>query len=435
MYQERQYLSRNWDPFPIPPETIDALLVTHAHVDHCGLIPKLVKEGFRGNIYCTKATADIVQIVLLDAARIQEEDAEFKKERHAREGRKGPYPEIPLYTVEDAKASFPYFTAVRYEEPINLGDGVQAIFHDAGHILGSAMIEVAVTQAGERRTIVFSGDVGRKDRPILQDPTLIKQVDYLLIESTYGNRIHEQTLDISENLAEIANSTWKAGGNIVIPSFAVERAQEILYYMNELLIANRIPHLLVFLDSPMAVSVTAVFKSHVELLDTEMTRLMRGGRSPFDFPGLKMVTTAEESKAINHIRGTVMIIAGSGMCNGGRIKHHLVANITRPESTILFVGYQAAGTLGREIVDGARKVRILGQLYPVRARIAQNHGLSAHADRNELFEWLSGLKKAPRTLFVVHGEEESRRDFADFVRTEKHWKVATPDYGEEFILS
>lgn len=434
LYQERPYRNRNWEPFPVPPHSIDALLVTHAHVDHSGFIPKFVKEGFRGNIHCTKATSDIVQIVLLDSARLQEEDAEFKKRRHEREGRKAPYPEVPLYTVDDARASFPYFSPVRYEEVVPLGDGVEATFHEAGHILGSSMIRVTVKQKGEQRCIVFSGDVGRWDRPILQDPSAFRHLDYILIESTYGDRLHQDPKGVADALAECVNYTWEAGGNIVVPSFAVERAQEILYYMNQLLLADRIPHLLVFLDSPMAVSVTEVFKSHADLFDTEMTQLMRERKSPFDFPGLKMVHTVDESKAINHIKGTVMIIAGAGMANGGRIKHHLVTNITRKESTILFTGYQAIGTLGREIVNGAKKVRILGQYYPVRAGIHQIHGLSAHADRSELHQWLSALKKPPRQLFVVHGEPESARSFADFIREEMRWNVATPAYGEQVVL-
>jgi len=434
LYQERPYLGRNWEPFPIPPRSIDAVLVTHAHLDHSGFIPKLVKEGFRGNIYCTKATSDIAQVVLLDSARLQEEDAEFKKRRHEREKRKSPYPEIPLYTVQDAQASFPYFTPLRYEETVTLGDGVTATFHEAGHILGSSMIRVTVKQKGEQRCIVFSGDVGRRDRPILQDPSVFRQLDYILVESTYGDRLHQDLKGVADSLAECVNYTWKAGGNIVVPSFAVERAQEILYYMNQLLMANRIPHLLVFLDSPMAVSVTEVFKSHAELFDTEMTQLMRERKSPFDFPGLKMVHTVDESKAINHIKGTVMIVAGSGMCTGGRIKHHLVTNISRPESTILFTGYQAIGTLGREIVDGAKRVRILGEFYPVRAGIHQIHGLSAHADRSELHQWLSALKKPPRRLFVVHGEPASAQAFAGFIKTEMGWNVATPAYGEQVIL-
>jgi metallo-beta-lactamase family protein len=296
------------------------------------------------------------------------------------------------------------------------------------------MIKVEVTQEGGNRTILFSGDVGRWDRPILRDPSVFIETDYVVVESTYGDRVHEDSPDISDSLAEIVNSTWKAGGNIIVPSFALQRSQEVLYYLNELLNEDRIPHIMVFLDSPMAVAITEVFKRHSELFDKKMSHLMLEKRSPFDFPGLKMVQTVDESKAINHISGTVMIIAGSGMCTGGRIKYHLVTNISRRESTILFVGYQAIGTLGRQIVDGARKVRILGQHYPVRARIAQIQGFSAHADRDELLTWLSGLKSAPRRVFVVHGEPEAVQRFGEFVRERTGWQVSVPEYGAEALL-
>ncbi len=434
LYQERQLRGRNWEPFPVPPQTIRAVLLSHAHVDHCGLIPKLVRDGFRGKIYCTEATADLAPIMLLDTARLQEEDAEFKKKRHEREKRKGPYPEVPLYTVEDARASIPFFAPVRYRETVNLGDGISATFYDAGHVLGSATIKVAVRQNGEVKTITFSGDLGRWNRPIIRDPDIFRTTDYVIIESTYGDREHPDDENIEDSLAEIVNTTWKKRGNIIVPSFALERSQEILYYMNKLLLADRIPHIMVFLDSPMAVSITEVFKRHAELFDEEMRRLLKEKKSPFDFPGLKMVESVDESKAINHIKGTVMIIAGSGMVTGGRIKHHLVTNISRPASTVLFVGYQAVGTLGREIVDGARKVRILGKYYRVRARIARLEGLSAHADRNDLLRWLSSLTQPPRRVIIVHGEPESSRNFAELVQQKTGWQVVVPHYGEVMEL-
>jgi metallo-beta-lactamase family protein len=434
LYQERELRGRNWSPFPVPPHTLDAVLLTHAHLDHCGLIPKLVRDGFRGRIYCTEATSEIVKIILLDSAHLQEEDAEFKRRRHEREKRRGPFPEIPLYTAADATASFPLFVPVRYGAAVPVGDGVEAVFHDAGHVLGSSAIKVTVSQQGDRRTIAFSGDVGRWDRPILRDPGVFYDIDYILIESTYGDRVHETLPDVSDRLAEIVSSTRKRRGNIVVPSFALQRAQELLYYLNRLLMEGRIPHLLVFLDSPMAISITEVFKRHSELFDKKMSRLVESNRSPFDFPGLKMTQTVDESKAINHISGTVMIIAGSGMCTGGRIKHHLVTNISRRESTILFVGYQAMGTLGRQIIDGAHKVRILGQHYPVRARIAQIQGFSSHADRNELFRWLSELKRAPRRVFVVHGEAEAATQFGEFLKEKTGWDIVVPEYRAEAIL-
>ena len=296
------------------------------------------------------------------------------------------------------------------------------------------MIKITVSQQGESRTILFSGDVGRWDKPILEDPSLFREIDYVIIESTYGDRMHSEPPDIHDSLAEIINSTWKAGGNIIVPSFALQRSQEILYHMNQLLLENRIPHLMVFLDSPMAVSITEVFKNNTDLFDMEMSRLIHQDRSPFDFPGLKMVQSVDESKALNHIAGTIMIIAGSGMCTGGRVKHHLVTNISRPESTILFVGYQAIGTLGRSIVDGAKRVRILGQHYPVRARIARIGGFSAHADRDELLHWITNLKSAPRRVFVVHGESKAVKQFGQFLRKETGWKISTPEYRTEAVL-
>ena len=434
LYQERDLRERNWDPFPVPSDTIDAVLLTHAHLDHCGLLPKLVHEGFRGKIHCTAATAEIAEIVLLDSAHLQEEDSAFKRRRHEKERRKGPRPVAPLYTTEEVKATTPLFASVRYEEPVRVGDGVEATFHDAGHILGSSMIRVKVGRNGEERTIVFSGDVGRWDRPILRDPTVFDRADYVLTESTYGDRTHEDPKDIDDMLADVINTTREGGGNVIIPSFAVERSQELLYRLNELLLEDRIPHLMVFVNSPMAISVTEVFEHHPELFDEEMMALIRARTSPFDFPGLKMTRTVDESKAIHHISGTVIVIAGSGMCTGGRIKYHLDHNISRPESTILFVGYQAVGTLGRQILDGADEVRILGRTHPVRANIAQINGFSAHADRDELLRWLSGLQTPPRHVFVTHGEPEAAEHFAGLLREQKGWEVSVPQYQEEAVL-
>jgi metallo-beta-lactamase family protein len=434
LYQERQLRARNWDPLPVAAESIDAVLLTHAHLDHCGFLPKLVREGFKGKIFCNAATAEIAKIILLDAAHIQEEDAQFKRRRHEREGRKGPYPEVPLYTTADAEACFPLFSPVRYRQAVSLGEGVEATFYDAGHILGSSIIRAKVRQDGEERIILFSGDIGRPDRPIVCDPTVFDRADYVLIESTYGDRIHKDTKDIKKLIGEVINSTKKAGGNIIVPSFALERSQEVLYYINELLLENIIPRLIVFLDSPMAARITEVFQHHPELFDEEMAEFVNQHKSPFNLPGLKVVGSTEESKAINHIRGTVMVIAGSGMCTGGRIKHHLVNNITRPETTIMFVGYQAIGTLGRQIVDGAKKVRILGQKYKVKAKVVRIHGFSAHADRDELLNWLRELEAAPRGVFVVHGETESAKAFGNYVRKKTGWEVIVPGYEDEIVL-
>ena len=444
LYQERQFRARNWDAFVVPPGSIDAVLLTHAHLDHCGLLPKLVKEGFKGKIYCTAATAEITRIILMDSAKLQEEDARFKRKRHKREGRKGPFPEVPLYTVTDAEACFPLFSPVRYRQPVEINASVEATFHDAGHVLGSSIIKIKVSprrfasqkrsSGGQARTVLFSGDIGRPHRPIVHDPAVIGEADYILVESTYGDRVHQGPEDTKKMIAEVINSTKKAGGNIIVPSFALERSQELLYYINELLLKNAIPHLTVFLDSPMAARITKVFQKHRELFDEEMTEFVEHNESPFNFPGLRIVGTSDQSKAINHIKETVMVIAGSGMCTGGRIKHHLVNNITGSRNTIMFVGYQAMGTLGRRIVNGEKEVRILGQDYPVKARIARINGFSAHADREELFKWLSGVRRPPRKLFVVHGESESARHFGDYIRQKTGWEVAVPAYQDQIVL-
>ncbi len=434
LYQERHFQERNWEPFTVLPESIEAVLLTHAHLDHCGLLPKLVKDGFRGKIYCTEATAELARIILLDSAKLQEEDAEFKRKRHEREGRKGPRTEAPLYTVADAEASFPHFSPVSYKQPVEIAAGIEATFCEAGHVLGSSIIKVKVGQNGAVRTVLFSGDVGRPHRPIVRDPSFVDEADYVLVESTYGDRVHQEPADTKKIIAEAINSTKQAGGNLVVPSFALERSQDLLYYINELLVENAIPHLMVFLDSPMAASITKVFQRHRELYDEQMKEFLRHNNSPFSFPGLKMIETSDESKAINHIKGTVVIIAGSGMCTGGRIKHHLVNNITRRQNTIMFVGYQAAGTLGRQIVDGEKRVRILGQDCQVKARVVRVNGFSAHADKEELLEWLSALKRPPKRVFVVHGESESASHFADFLAEKTGWQVTVPAYQDQVVL-
>jgi metallo-beta-lactamase family protein len=434
LYQEREFRVRNWDAFPIHPDTLDAVLLTHAHIDHCGLLPKLVREGFTGKIYSTTATTEIAEIMLMDSAKLQQEDAEFKKERHQREGRRGPFPEIPLYTVDDAGRVFPLFSGLPYEKTIKIADGIQVSLHEAGHVLGSSMIKITVSQGNAQRIIVFSGDVGSRNKPILRDRTTFEEADYVIVESTYGDRLHEKPDDIGNSVAEVINSTYQLGGNIIVPSFALERAQELLYYLNELRYESRIPQLTVFVDSPMANSITEVFKRHPELYDKEMVEMMLHHKSPFDFPGLRMVRTIGESKTISEALGTNLIIAGSGMCTGGRIKHHLAANISRRDSTILFVGYQAVGTLGRHLVDGAKKVRILGQKYHIRARVAQIQGFSAHADRDGLMRWLSGFKKAPRRLFVTHGESPAATYFGRYVNEKTGWEISVPEYLNEVTL-
>jgi metallo-beta-lactamase family protein len=434
LYQEREFQSRNWEHFRCSPKKLEAVFLTHAHLDHSGLLPKLVREGFRGKVYCTPATADITKIMLVDAGHLQEEDAAYKKKRHQREGRQGPHPEVPLYTVADAEKTFPLFSPAEYNQTIDIGHGIEATFFDAGHVLGSAMIKMRITQNGEKRSIIFSGDIGRWDRPILHDPSVFRYTDYVVMESTYGDRIHEGTHEIGDELTEIIQHAFEVGGNIIVPSFALQRAQEILYYLDILLMEKRIPPLNVYLDSPMAIKITEVFKRYSGLFDHDMKELLQAHRSPFDFPGLKMVETAEESKVLNQIKGTVMIIAGAGMCNGGRIKHHLAQNISRPECTIMFVGYQAVGTLGRQILDGAKTVRIYGQQYPVHARIAQIQGFSAHADRDDLVKWISNLSVNPKRIFITHGEPASAEEFSKYLRSINGDNTMVPDYGATVSL-
>jgi metallo-beta-lactamase family protein len=434
LYQERDYRSRNWDPFPVPPASIDFILLTHAHLDHSGYLPRLVKDGFSGKVFSTQASCEIAKIALLDSARLLTEDAEFKRRRHEREGRKGPYPYDPLYTEKDAESSFSLLRPVRYEEIFQVTGGIKATYYDAGHILGAAHVKVTLGEGEGQRSILFSGDIGRWDKPILRDPSAPKDADYVVMESTYGNRDHEDPKDVDSMLEDAVRTAIRRGGNICIPSFAIGRTQEVLYRLNGLLVEDRIPHCDVFIDSPMAVRVTEVFKRHRELFDEEMMGYIEDGQSPFSFPELKMVTTVKDSKAINRIRKRALVIAGSGMCTGGRIKHHLFHNISRPESTVLFVGYQAIGTLGRYIVDGAKDVRIFGVKHPVKAKITQIHGFSAHADRGELLKWVSHLERAPRRVFVTHGEPEAATAFAELLNREKGWDTFTPEFKDRVNL-
>ena len=400
MFQGSMEVERgNMEPFDFDPAHIDALLLTHAHLDHCGRIPLLVKQGFRGRIITTAATRELARIVMLDAAAIQEEDAR----RAQRRNRRGELEVQPLYTLDDALHALDFFAPdVRYGETVDVTDGIRARFLDAGHILGSASILLELDDGSRQRSMLFSGDLGNPGRPLLRDPTPAPDADYVVMESTYGDRPHRSVPDSVDEMYEAISETIARRGNVVIPSFALERTQEILYYLHRGFRSGAIPQRVrVFLDSPMAISVTEIFRRHPECFDKSFLDELQHG-DPFAMPGLHFTRETTESMAINNIESGAIIIAGSGMCNGGRVRHHLKHNLWRERCSVVFVGYAAEGTLARRIVDGAASVRIFNDDIPVRAQIWTINGFSAHADQPSLLAWLG--KAARRKVFLVHGE-------------------------------
>ena len=420
---------RNREPFAFDPAGIDFLFLTHAHLDHSGLIPRLVKEGFRGRIITTTATADLIGPMLLDSAKIQENDAERMSRRSLRKG--GERVE-PLYTTEDAEKVLPLIDRVKYGQVVDTGKGIRYCFLDAGHILGSGSLALWLTAGDSEKKIIFSGDIGKKGTPIINDPTLATEADYVVMESTYGDRLHKNTADTAQELAEAITTTFAKGGNVLIPAFAIGRTQEVLYLLNQLVREGTLPKLTVTIDSPLAEKATQIYLSHPELFDEEAARLLRGG-SIGDAITVRFTQSIEESKAINKITSRAIIVAGSGMCEGGRIGHHLKHNLWRPECSIIFVGFQAQGTLGRRIVDGAQSVTIWGEEIAVRARVWTIGGFSAHADQKELLAWLSAFRSSP-TVFVTHGEESAALTFADLVRERYRFTTHVPEPGRQFDL-
>ena len=429
--------ARNHDPFPFNPADLDFVILTHAHVDHSGRLPKLYVDGFQGPIYATKATAELCAIMLPDSGHIQEFENEWVNRKRERAGLP---PVKPLYTVQDAMDCIKLFKSVRYYEEVRINDRIRMRFNDAGHLLGSSIVELWVREEGREIKLVFSGDLGNRDMPILRDPDIIESADYVFIESTYGNRDHIRTENKIDKFLEIIRSTKEKGGNVIIPSFAVGRTQEVIYELfkqherndEELKELLRIP---VYVDSPLAVSATEVFRNNLDCFDEEAREYIKNGDNPLDFPGLRFTRSAEESKALNDSTESLMIISASGMCEAGRIKHHLKHNLWRKESSIVFVGYQAAGTLGRRILDGAKKVRIFGEEINVDARVEMLEGLSGHADRTGLMNWLKAFRKKPKHIFVVHGEEDAIKEFGDLIYKELKIVPITPEYGESFMVT
>lgn len=426
----------NYEPFPFDPAEIDYMVLSHAHIDHCGRIPLLIKRGFKGDIYCTDATADLLEVMLKDSGYIHEKEAEWKNRKNERAGR--PLVE-PLYTCNDAVESLKFVKPVLYDQLIELNPEMKIVFNDAGHILGSAITELWVTEGESVSKIVFSGDLGVMDRPILRDPTIIKKADYVIMETTYGNRLHPQNSMDVKSLMEIVIKTARRGGTVVIPSFAVGRTQELIYEFNRFYENNRqyqkdLEELMVYVDSPMATTATEVFKRNAQVFDDEMKEIITNGDNPLDFKNLRFTRSTEDSIALNHNDRPKVIISASGMCEAGRIRHHLKHNLWNPKASVIFVGYQAEGTLGRLLVEGAKEVTLFGEEIQVNAEIYNLEGFSGHADRDGLLMWLGGFQKEPKHIFLVHGEPEAKEDFAQTVEQKLGYHPIVVQGNSEFVL-
>ncbi|NQS76714.1 MAG: MBL fold metallo-hydrolase [Peptococcaceae bacterium] len=420
----------NYRDFNVPPASVDYVLLTHAHIDHSGLIPKLVKHGFKGTIYATPPTIELCGVMLPDSAYIQEMEVERKNRKNRRAGRNLIE---PIYTVEDACKAQSYFKAVNYDEIIQLTPDVRMRFVDAGHILGSAMIEICINEDGAETKLVFSGDIGNKDQPIVNDPSYIDDADYVIMESTYGARLHDQKEKEIELLHQVIWETYNKGGNLVIPAFAVERTQDLLYHLYLLMQEKRMPPMPIYIDSPLATAATEVFMDHHDFFDEEAADLIPEDEDMHQIPGIKFTKTVAESMALNKA-DRVIIISASGMCDAGRIRHHLKYNLWRPESTVLFVGFQADGSLGRQILDGRQCVRIFGDEIAVKADIKVIEGYSSHADQAGLVQWVKGFRRPPREVFIVHGEQEASAALADLLRIETGLEVTIPSLGQSVEL-
>ncbi len=419
---------RNWDPFPMDVSEVEALVISHAHIDHIGYLPKLVKEGYDGPIYCTTATADLMRIMLLDSAKLQEEEAEWARKKGYSKDRATKQ----IYTVEDAESTFRLLVPYEFDEDVYLIDNIRLKFHNAGHILGAAWVELNVEGKSQQKTIVFSGDLGRYNQPVLRDPVSMTQTDILLVESTYGDR-ENLSEDPSEEFAKVVYEAMERGGCLLIPAFAVGRTQTVMYYLKTLMDANRIPKVPVYLDSPMAINVTQLYKRHFtyhKLRDQDL----QYNESIFDYEFFNYYRSVPASQSINEIRKNAIIVSSSGMCTGGRILHHLFHRLQRPDDTILFVGYQARGTRGRRILDEEETIRIFGQDVPRKMQVRRIDGLSAHADKSELLRWVNTLKEYPKRTFLVHGEVDSAEVMQQSLQEVGWANVHIPDYQEQHTL-
>jgi len=438
LFQGNKSIGRlNYQPFAYNPGDIDFMLLSHAHIDHSGRIPKLVKDGFKGKIYCTKATEDLCSIMLPDSGYIQEMETKWDNRKRKRSGRKL---REPLYTVEEAKKSIKHFRPVLYDQTIKINEEITVRFVDAGHILGSAIIELWIKEDGKEIKLVFSGDLGRRNRPILRDLSRIQKADYIIVESTYGNKKNHPSENDAGELISIINNTVKKGGNVVIPSFAVERAQDIIYELNKYYdesiksVDKDFLQVPVYIDSPLTVSATEIFERNPDCFDEKTLELIKTGDNPLDFRNLIFTRNVEESKQINKTPESKVIISASGMCSAGRIKHHLKHNLWRNESSIVFVGYQAEGTLGRRIKEGEKSVKLFGEEIQVNAKIYTLDGFSGHADKEGIMWWLEGFENKPKKIFIVHGEEEASREISKKIEEELNIVTYIPELGDTLIV-
>lgn len=425
----------NFEEFEVNPSDVDYLFLSHSHIDHSGRIPLLVKNGFKGIIYCSKPTYDLCEIMLIDSAHIQESEAEWKNKKAMRQGKKLVE---PMYTQSDAMASFQYFKPVQYDQIINIEDGLTVKFNDAGHILGSSILEMWFNDENENVKLVYSGDIGMDEKPLLKDPTVIEKADYVIMEATYGDRVHDDIEQRTEELINIILRTTKRGGSVIIPSFAVGRTQELIYELNKYYDShldkigtkeNELKKIPVYIDSPLATKATEVFKRNANVFDAEARNYIMAGDNPLEFENLHFTQSADESKALNFSMEPKIIISASGMCEAGRIKHHLKHNLWRKEASIVFVGYQAEGTLGRRILDGEKLVKLFGETINVKAEIYNVEGFSGHADKTALINWLKGFKEKPKTVFIVHGEQEAKLNFAKEVKESLGINCIVPEYN------